>query len=190
MPFAEHALFESPSDPTAPIFRYMDLAKFVALLGTRSLYFARADQLGDAFEGSATTASLRVRDEFLKQLAPTAVEEFLTLRRTVPFMTFISCWSASSTESNAMWQTYVGDGNGLAIESSYERLTRALGGKKPVHVGTVKYVDYKIDAVPEHNMFLPFLCFPLHHSPTGTISPWFRRDLADFAFASMQDPVA
>ncbi len=56
-----------------------------------------------------------------------------------------------------MWQTYVGGGNGLAIESSYERLTNALGGKEPVHVGTVKYVDYRIDAVPEHNMFLPFL---------------------------------
>ena len=39
-------------DPNTPLWRYMDFAKFVALLEHRAIYFARADQLGDKFEGA------------------------------------------------------------------------------------------------------------------------------------------
>jgi hypothetical protein len=61
MPFVKHDHFEAPTDPSAPIFRYMDLAKFVSLLDTRALFFSRADLLGDAFEGSVTRSSSRRR---------------------------------------------------------------------------------------------------------------------------------
>jgi hypothetical protein len=41
--------YELPPDNT-PIWRYLDFAKFVLLLTERSLFFCRADLLGDKFE--------------------------------------------------------------------------------------------------------------------------------------------
>ncbi|MGD0863648.1 MAG: hypothetical protein ABSA21_12995 [Candidatus Limnocylindrales bacterium] len=157
MPFKEHALFEPPPNPSAPIFRYMDLAKFVSLLDTRALVFARADLLGDAFEGSVTQANMRLRPEWTKKLAATAIAELDYYRHQAPRWTFVNCWTASPTESVAMWRLYVGAGNGLAVESSYERLVSALGGKRDVYVGTVKYVDWQTEAIPEGNLLVTFL---------------------------------
>src|SRR6266478_4615364 len=39
--------------PNTVLWRYMDFAKFVALLEQRAVYFCRADLLGDRFEGAA-----------------------------------------------------------------------------------------------------------------------------------------
>ena len=40
-------------EPDTALWRYMDFAKFVALLEQRAIYFARADRLGGTFEGAA-----------------------------------------------------------------------------------------------------------------------------------------
>src|ERR1700730_7601931 len=48
---SEHPSFTHPSNQTR-LWRYMDLSKFVALIQTAKLHFARADTLGDPFEGS------------------------------------------------------------------------------------------------------------------------------------------
>jgi hypothetical protein len=50
--YEEHEVFDPPEDLDATIWRYVDFTKLVSLLDTKSLFFARADQLGDPFEGS------------------------------------------------------------------------------------------------------------------------------------------
>lgn len=47
-----HPSFAQPTDPAVWLWRYMDLSKFAALLQRKALVFARADALGDKFEGS------------------------------------------------------------------------------------------------------------------------------------------
>ena len=44
--YAEHGSFRPPPEE-AVLWRYMDFTKFVSLLSTNALYFARADTLGD-----------------------------------------------------------------------------------------------------------------------------------------------
>jgi hypothetical protein len=44
-------VFDVPK-PESSLWRYMDFAKFVSLLKERSIHFARADCLGDSFEGA------------------------------------------------------------------------------------------------------------------------------------------
>ena len=51
---SEHPSFESPADRDVSIWRYMDLAKFIWILQKKALFFARADQLGDPYEGHYT----------------------------------------------------------------------------------------------------------------------------------------
>ena len=53
-------------DPDAALWRYMDLAKLLALFSKRSLFFPALDKLGDRFEGrwsERTLAMIRDRDE-------------------------------------------------------------------------------------------------------------------------------
>jgi hypothetical protein len=105
----------------------MDFAKFVALLEQRAVYFARADRLGDTFEGAAGITDRRPEwDAFdffrhavstgpgQKELPSTAhveqeaarlLREFSTIGERDRRRTFVSCWHANTGESEALWQT-------------------------------------------------------------------------------------
>lgn len=52
-------LHTPPKD--AILWRYMDFVKFISLLETNTLFFARADKLGDPFEGSFPKKNATVR---------------------------------------------------------------------------------------------------------------------------------
>jgi len=48
----DHPAFQEPEDRGVLIWRYIGLTKFLSLLENSAPCFARADQLGDPFEGS------------------------------------------------------------------------------------------------------------------------------------------
>ena len=108
-----------------------------------------------------TQANLELRPHIYRdvpqEILPTMLPQVVEMRRNVRSWTFINCWTSSPTESIAMWRLYVGDGNGLAIESSYERLVAAVGGEKPVYISPVKYADWRHGLIPEDNTLAPFL---------------------------------
>jgi len=88
--YIKHPAFETPSDSSIRVWRYQDVAKLVACLSTRSLFFTRADQFEDQYEGSLPTANLdRRRAELLpiKTSGPKMARELkdqlgITLSRT------------------------------------------------------------------------------------------------------------
>jgi hypothetical protein len=162
-------------DPSTPIWRYRNLDKLLWTLAKGCLWFARADTLGDRYEGTRTRA---FRDTFLKQLTdllPTEAdtEEFLgkvgSINRAFVQNTSVNCWHMSEHESAAMWSLYVGLGQGVAIRSTIDRLLRAIpvgdadatgrdenGLAKAVTVefGTVTYIDYHTDE--DRSVFYPW----------------------------------
>jgi hypothetical protein len=56
MPCQPHKLLDTPNDPVAPIWRYMDLSKLLAILNDRALFFPSGRQLSraDRLEGQPT----------------------------------------------------------------------------------------------------------------------------------------
>jgi hypothetical protein len=58
----QHESFRLPTNKEVPVWRYMDLAKYLMMLNSKSLYFARANKLGDPFEGSSTRAMVARRE--------------------------------------------------------------------------------------------------------------------------------
>ena len=56
IPEVLHPAFPQPDDPNATIWRYMDMDKFRSLVSSGRLYMARADLLGDDFEGTTPSA--------------------------------------------------------------------------------------------------------------------------------------
>jgi hypothetical protein len=58
----QHESFRLPTNKDIPIWRYMDLAKYLSMLDRRCLFFARATLLDDPFEGSSTKMMVSVRE--------------------------------------------------------------------------------------------------------------------------------
>jgi hypothetical protein len=62
--YEEHPSFRTPP-PDRRLWRYMDLAKYLALLDTSTLYLARPDQFDDPVEGYHPDANVQLYDEFM-----------------------------------------------------------------------------------------------------------------------------
>lgn len=165
MAFKEHPNFSLPSSPTATIWRYMDLAKFLSLLDKRALFFVRVDKLAsqDPFEGFYTNVNVLAdniqfsdkteewrnkRNRFMQELAKAERE-----------VTFASSWHTQEHESAAMWNLYIRSNEGIAVESSYDRLVAALQdyGDFEVFIGMMKYIDYQHEIIPLGNTLSPFM---------------------------------
>lgn len=128
---------ESLSDAT--LWRFMDFTKYVAMLHQGALFFTRADQMPDPFEG------LYVRHN--------QVRETDGLRERA----FLSCWHENEHESAAMWRIYLSSQDGIALRTTTERLKKALSdAKETLYLGAVRYLDYQRERVPARHELDPF----------------------------------
>ncbi len=155
-------------DSDTLLWRYMDCAKFLDLLERRSLFFARADKLGDPFEGASGVAEREGEwDQFYLNYfrdivrhppegssVPSNEEVEASARRLLSQIregaesdrksTFVSCWHANTGESEALWRLYCPAGStGIAIQTTADRLTKALGIHSDIKLGRVQYVDFR-----------------------------------------------
>jgi hypothetical protein len=180
MPYQSHEAFSLPSDPLTRIYRYMDLAKFLAVLETQSLFFPTVTQLAkdDPFEGwytgmygtgqatgpavntdySAALKEFQEKDLWAIFKRPGAVDGFPNYIRKMHSTTCVSCWHMQPQESAAMWSIYGRDHQGIAIVSSVETLRESSQNyAKPVYIGAVNYLDYTRELVSTDNGYIPFV---------------------------------
>jgi hypothetical protein len=59
----DHESFQNRPADQESVWRYMDLARFLSLLQTSALHFARADQMSDRWEGSYGELNRQLRPE-------------------------------------------------------------------------------------------------------------------------------
>jgi hypothetical protein len=140
----------------------MDFTKFVSSLDTGALFFCRADHFSDAWEGAHTVENVRFRPRMWGPEGNAQMMKDVTeIYRSVRMHTFMNCWHLNEVESAAMWKLYVSHNEGIAIQSTFERLTNSFEGDKnemfKVSVGTVKYLDYEHEMFPDGNTMIPFL---------------------------------
>jgi len=151
------------------LWRYMDFTKYVSMLSTKGLYFARADYFHDTFEGAKGLKKNKEKwDEFylsffregiknppegyeckyseeeVEKQAKILLED---LERGGEFSkkhTFMNCWHENEFESEAMWRLYSSFlDNAIAVRTSYDSLYRALGRNPSISIGRVKYIDLR-----------------------------------------------
>ena len=157
-----------PSDQAA-LWRFMDFTKFVSLLKYNSLFFTRADQFADPFEGAkgllankkkwdehylnffidASTnlpdgiKSTRGQEEILND-AKRLLEQLDTIGSSQLQETFINCWHENEYESEAMWKLYTSSlDQGIAIKTTYKKLYNSLGRNPSIHIGRINYIDFR-----------------------------------------------
>jgi hypothetical protein len=147
----------------------MDLAKFISLLQTSSLYFCRADFLGDPLEGSITTPMFEDARNTLAELAKEAKEQGsgdlpedweekvrahqTDVRRGHLNTTFVNCWHLNEAESAAMWKLHSSSTESISIQSRFDLLCAQLPEK--CYVGKVNYKDYSTDQFESGNFLAP-----------------------------------
>jgi hypothetical protein len=150
----QHPSFPLPTNKDIPIWRYMDLAKYLAMLQRRSLFFARATLLGDPFEGSSTKMMVAQREYVKKNRAhdpalaaykdmPDEAFEFGNLAKFMVPKYLVNCWHMNEGESAAMWKLYSSAHEAVGIRSTYRRLRQCL--PPCVFIGEVKYIDYETE---------------------------------------------
>lgn len=158
MVYKEHPVFEKPEDENIRIWRYMDFTKLVSLIEKQALFFARADMLPDPFEGSSSKANIKLRPVVYKEkIPPKILKSFSIFLKDSRKFTIINSWHMNEHESAAMWKIYLKTEEGVAIQSTFKRLTRSLKNEYDVFVGKVKYIDYEKEWLPEGNIFYPYL---------------------------------
>ena len=145
------------------LWRYMDFAKLVSLLEDRALFFARADKVGDPFEGAWSDVNLTTLKLAKEEAgngntsaAVTAWSMIVGTARNERRFTLINCWHASEHESEAMWRLYSGLGYGLAIKTDFKSLVHSFTYRVPDIVAEVDYISYETDLMP-WSMQAPFL---------------------------------
>lgn len=158
--------------PNLKIWKYMDLAKFVSLLTTKSLYFACPSQFNDPYEGCVPRSHsqaesgivqplvddwLRLRTAFADK-GPECLKKFDESLQSFKTQVFqarkkaaskfgVSCWHISDHESEAMWRLYSALGQGIAIESSVGQLEASLGKRANLQIDSVRYSDFDKDPI-------------------------------------------
>lgn len=152
-----HPAFKKPQTETVKLWRYMDFTKFVSLLDKSALFFCRVDKLEDQFEGSYSKANIPFRTA-LYDCPENELKGLSELHERAKQQLAINCWHLSECESCAMWKLYLRSDCGIAIQSSFKRLTDSFAKeKRDVFIGKIKYIDYKKDIIPEGNIFWGFM---------------------------------
>ena len=160
--------------PTAKLWRYMDLAKFISLIGKKKLYFASLESFEDIFEGAKGTVNRKgiwdgfysdffkkaiqtvpgmnredLTDEYIEKNSMWLLSEWGAMGELERKNVFVSCWHCNQYESDAMWKLYSANvKNALAIQTTGRQLFEALGKDPSVKIGKVRYIDYTKQFAP------------------------------------------
>ena len=139
-------------DLKTPIWKYMDLAKFLDLITHKRIFFPNGATLTDKHEGSIPDAIFkRKRIELIESgLSGRDLEEEMAIfniyeANSMINLSLINCWSAEIDESYALWKIYLGGQQlGFAIKSTLGSLIEAIEkGNDPYpedyFIGKVEY---------------------------------------------------
>ncbi|RVS13535.1 DUF2971 domain-containing protein [Raoultella ornithinolytica] len=156
-----HPSFISPDDKKIKIWRYMDLAKLLHLLHTNTLYHRRINLFDDPFEGYIPKTNIDTHNEIEQWISDTFFDGEppkikITTESESHFarnMTYANCWHINNVESDAMWKLYIKNNEGVAIQTTFERLCKSITDERSVYAGKVEYIDYQNHVIARNNIF-------------------------------------
>ncbi|WP_346878913.1 MULTISPECIES: hypothetical protein [unclassified Clostridium] len=154
-------LMKTPEDESVKIWRYMSLKKFESLLKEQALYFCNSKSFKDNHEGSYCRKNLHT-EVYMDGLG---ILENYTDKHRVQNQIYrenvhINCWHMNEHENMGMWENYISDESGVAIQSTYKRYGEAVmdDTRRLVFMGIVQYKNYEEDSIQyDEGLWGPFL---------------------------------
>jgi hypothetical protein len=115
------------------VWRYMSFGRFVWMLKKKALWMGRADLLGDRWEMAASETAIdaaiepfmRTKESLRKHLR----EQIAGYLRADRMYTYVNCWTASDNESHAMWNIYCRSNEGIAVQTTLDKLRESVGDR-------------------------------------------------------------
>lgn len=140
------------------LWRYLDAAKFLALLDSSSLHLTRGDQFADKFEGAFTkSVTSAIQASYEKLDSEFTVEEF---RKRLRERVFVNCWREGQDDSMAMWALYGRSEFSVAITTTVKKLRNEISTWKLPYDVAIRKVTYlkhwrdpELKAKPYSNVF-------------------------------------
>lgn len=155
--FEAHPLFTEPGD-LATVWRYMDIARFISLVTTSSLYVTRSDKMADRWEGEFGAANEQAaRQTYGSDHSPEISKSRRDAREYARSRINPNCWHVSEIESAAMWDIYQREGRGVALRTTWGDLKSSLIDTWQIFGGLVIYVDHRTTVIDESNLYSAFL---------------------------------
>jgi hypothetical protein len=157
--YIDDPVFPKPEDKNTKIWRYLDIPKFLSLIDSRALFFSRADYLGDPFEGSIpkTTGQINLNNDKNSGKPGTIVfsddgtpHEAYTMHDFFRKTGYICSFHVNSFESAGLWSIYSKSKQGVAIQSTFDRLCNCfhVDDKENERISLVNYIDYETETIP------------------------------------------
>jgi len=155
----DYLILKKPNDKNTAIWRYINFVKFMSLLQKRKLFFPKGVCLLDPFEGTTTKANISSRLSDYPHIPQDIYEGTMKHMNVIKRCIYVNCWNISENEANLMWESYMKENFGVAIRSTFERLSNCFQTNSNLRIrfGKVKYVDYNIDKFNELVGYLFFL---------------------------------
>lgn len=140
---------------TAKLWRYMPLKNFEKMLVQGGIFLSRADEFKDALEGTLSPANQLYRDQIYRD-DPKMAQAFSRFVDELPKIkrwTYVSCWRVDEMESLRCWSEYAGMANGVAVQTTYQKIA---GYTANVFCAGVRYVD-RDTWIFENSSLMPFM---------------------------------
>lgn len=128
------------------LWRYIDLAKFISLLDTSSLWLARSDTFRDQSEGrfpSEMRVAIEKAYESFDVQSDSPISSADDFQEYLCRNAYVSCWHKNIDENMVMWELYGRDSNAIAIQTTVEKLeaniSKVDSGGLEFHLKNVQY---------------------------------------------------
>lgn len=164
---------QQPDGIDISVWRYMDFAKYVSLLRSGGLHFARLDRMEDSFEGSITKTEYQsleniarageAKGDLPSEWKGRYLDVLLGNARNMRRSCYVNCWHMNEHESEAMWRLYSQSSFAIALKSTYTKLRDTLptlnkdGTYLGPFLGKVTYVDHFTQQLPVGNALVPVM---------------------------------
>lgn len=148
--------------------RYLDINKFLSLISTGKLFFARIDKMEDKFEGTLPVMNKKSIENWYWSQNKTKIQNDASVQEEIDahfhmfekFKKFcsVSCWNKYDSETYALWKVYSSVKEGIMIKSTIEKLVSAFKNTEDkVLLSEVRYVDHEKDTIEDGSIHLPLL---------------------------------
>ena len=160
--YEENDAFEKPLNKDAKIWRFTDFPKFVSMIDEKKLFFVRVDKLQDKFEGTLSYADTKREEEIYNKhnLETPKHQCNWKLRKASKKWMVVNSWHINEYESAAMWKLHSRDGEGIAIQSTFNNTLTTKGMRfLGVISSTLSCINEKVLSM-NMSCELPFSNFP------------------------------
>jgi hypothetical protein len=127
-------------DNEIKLWRYMDLAKFISLISTKSLYFAPFNSFQDPYEGYLPNSHYKEYQAIFENILD--ISKIKEVIRDTSLIFAASCWHMNDYENEALWKIYTDRGGGIAIETTDNKLKQSFVTDELIICNKVRYEDF------------------------------------------------